>query len=64
MNLHRVSLGVLDYNMRAQRCYEKCGFRVELRERQARLRNGHWCDHILMGILQDEFFERNQATPG
>jgi RimJ/RimL family protein N-acetyltransferase len=55
MNLHRVSLGVLDYNMRAQRCYEKCGFRVEGRERQARFRNGRWCDHILMGILNDEF---------
>lgn len=55
MNLHRVSLGVLDYNTRAQRCYEKCGFRVEGRERQARFRNGHWCDHIMMGILQDEF---------
>jgi RimJ/RimL family protein N-acetyltransferase len=26
MNLHRVSLRVLDYNARALRCYEKCGF--------------------------------------
>jgi RimJ/RimL family protein N-acetyltransferase len=66
MNLHRVSLGVLDYNTRAQRCYEKCGFRVEGRERQARFRNGHWCDHILMGILRDEFVAPNQdeVTPG
>lgn len=55
MNLHRVSLGVLDYNVRAQRCYEKCGFRVEGRLRQSRFRDGRWCDEILMGILQDEF---------
>ena len=55
MNLHRVSLMVLDYNDRAQRCYEKCGFRVEGRARSARFRDGRWCDEILMGILQDEF---------
>jgi RimJ/RimL family protein N-acetyltransferase len=66
MNLHRVSLGVLDYNTRAQRCYEKCGFRAEGRERQARFRNGHWCDRILMGILRDEFVAPNQdqVSPG
>ena len=55
MNLHRISLTVLDYNTRAQRCYEKCGFRVEGRHRQARFRDGRWCDEILMGVLQDEF---------
>lgn len=66
MNLHRVSLGVLDYNTRAQRCYEKCGFRVEGRERQARFRSGRWCDLILMGILQHEFDapHEDRVTPG
>jgi len=55
-----------DYNTRVQRCYEKCGFRVEGRERQARFRHRHWCDHILMGILQDEFIAPNQdqVSPG
>jgi RimJ/RimL family protein N-acetyltransferase len=55
MNLHRISLTVLDYNTRAQRCYEKCGFRIEGRLRRSRFRDGRWCDEILMGILQDEF---------
>ncbi len=55
MNLHRVSLRVLDYNVRAQRCYEKCGFLVEGRARQERFRDGRWCDEILMAILQHEF---------
>ena len=55
MNLYRVSLTVLDYNERAQRCYEKCGFGVEGRARAARFRDGRWCDEILMGILQSEF---------
>lgn len=55
MNLHRISLTVLDYNARAQRCYEKCGFRIEGRLRRSRFRAGRWCDEIVMGILQDEF---------
>ncbi len=60
MNLHRVSLGVLDDNARATRCYQKCGFRVEGRARQARYRDGRWCDVILMGILRDEFDAPNE----
>jgi len=55
MGLHRVSLGVIEHNARARRCYEKCGFREEVRERQARFSNGQWCDHIIMGILEREF---------
>ena len=55
MNLHRVALGVLEYNARARRVYEKCGFREEGRLRAARYRDGRWCDEILMGILEDEF---------
>ena len=66
MNLHRVSLTVLDYNTRAQRCYEKCGFRIEGRARSARYRDGRWCDEILMGILEDQFVapSQDQAIPG
>ena len=55
MNLHRVSLGVLEYNARARRCYEKCGFREEGRVREHRFHDGRWHDQIIMGILQHEF---------
>jgi RimJ/RimL family protein N-acetyltransferase len=55
MNLHRLALGVLDYNVRARRCYEKCGFREEGREREHRFHDGRWHDQIFMGILQPEF---------
>lgn len=55
MNLHRVSLGVLDYNARARRCYEKCGFREEGRVREHHFHDGRWHDQIMMGILQHEF---------
>jgi RimJ/RimL family protein N-acetyltransferase len=55
MNLHRVALGVLDYNTRARRVYDKCGFIEEGRLRAARYRSGRWCDEILMAILAEDW---------
>lgn len=55
MNLHRVALGVMDDNARAQRVYEKCGFVVEGRERESKFRNGAWHDLVRMSILASEF---------
>jgi RimJ/RimL family protein N-acetyltransferase len=55
MNLHRVMLRVTDYNRRAQHVYERCGFRVEGRLREARWHDGRWHDKIVMGILAHEF---------
>jgi RimJ/RimL family protein N-acetyltransferase len=46
--LHRVTLGVYDFNPRARRVYEKCGFRYEGRRRNALLREGQWHDELLM----------------
>jgi len=61
MNLHRVELGVSDYNPRAQRVYEKCGFQVEGRRREARFHKGCWTDKIEMAILDREFLSLDQA---
>jgi len=58
MNLHRVSLGVLDDNRRAQRCYESAAFASRGAKRQARFRNGRWCDHILMGSCKTSSLHR------
>lgn len=55
MNLHRVTLGVLDYNKRAQRMYRACGFREEGRLREAKFRDGRYCDEVIMGILRSDF---------
>lgn len=60
MNLHRVMLSVWDYNVRAQRCYVKCGFQQEGRLRQARYYNGAYHDEIVMGVLRDEFLGSNR----
>jgi RimJ/RimL family protein N-acetyltransferase len=59
LNLHRVSLDVFEYNPRAQRSYEKAGFKVEGRQRQAMQRDGRRWDFIFMGILREEWLNDN-----
>lgn len=55
LNLYRVSLGVFEYNPRAVRSYQKAGFKIEGRVRQALLRDGRRWDWIVMGILKEEW---------
>jgi RimJ/RimL family protein N-acetyltransferase len=55
MNLHRIHLSVFDFNERAIRCYEKCGFRHEGRAREALFQDGKYHDSLLMGIVRREF---------
>jgi RimJ/RimL family protein N-acetyltransferase len=58
LNLHRVELEVYDFNARAIRSYEKAGFRREGTKRQALFRAGRYRDVHVMGILREEFMER------
>ena len=55
LNLHRVTLHVFDFNKRAQRCYEKCGFKREGVMRDFMHRRGKFHDAVFMGILKSEF---------
>ncbi|MDR3574212.1 MAG: GNAT family protein [Anaerolineaceae bacterium] len=55
LNLRRVSLTVFEYNPRGIRSYEKAGFKVEGRARQAVNRSGKRWDIIFMGILRNEW---------
>lgn len=55
LNLHRVSLGVFNYNQRAIRSYEKAGFKLEGRERQRLHRDGEYADVLNMGVLRTEW---------
>ncbi|HEX8095986.1 MAG TPA: GNAT family protein [Jatrophihabitans sp.] len=52
--LHRVSLGVFDFNPRALRVYEKCGFQLEGRLRDVLLWEGHWHDELVMSVLSTD----------
>lgn len=54
LNLHRVYLHVFDFNRRAVRSYQKCGFVEEGRLRDAFFREGHYHDIMVMGILEEE----------
>lgn len=55
LHLHRVGLTVFEFNERAIRSYEKAGFRVEGRLREAVRRDGRYWDEIQMGVLRDEW---------
>jgi RimJ/RimL family protein N-acetyltransferase len=55
LRLHRIGIRVLAYNTRAIRAYEKCGFTIEGREREAAFVNGVWHDDMMMGLLETDF---------
>jgi RimJ/RimL family protein N-acetyltransferase len=55
LNLHRVSLGVFEYNRRAIRSYEKAGFILEGIERGVLNRDGERANIFYMGILRSEW---------
>ncbi|KAG1879155.1 acyl-CoA N-acyltransferase [Suillus subluteus] len=54
----KLSLGVFANNARAIAVYEKLGFVMEGRKRQAVWMDNRWEDSLTMGILRDEW-ERN-----
>lgn len=54
VGLHRVSLGVFDFNPAAQRVYEKAGFVREGVARHALLWDGQWHDEVLMAMLSTD----------
>lgn len=55
INLHSIKLDVMSFNLRAQKCYQKCGFKECGRRRQCKYINGKYYDSIEMDILKDEF---------
>ena len=54
VGLHRLSLGVFAFNPRAQRVYEKCGFVLEGRRRDALRWDGEWHDELVMAVLSTD----------
>ena len=59
LNLYRVSLDALGSNARAIRSYEKCGFVREGELRDAARYDGQYVGEVYMGILRDEWEQRN-----
>jgi RimJ/RimL family protein N-acetyltransferase len=55
LNLHSVILRVIAYNNAGIRCYEKCGFKLIGRRREAKVIDGRYHDVLFMDILAKEF---------
>lgn len=62
LNLYRVGLDTISYNKRAIRVYEKAGFVSEGVRRGFGMRDGQRYDLVLMGILRDEWRDRQAAV--
>lgn len=55
LRIERMWLDVYDFNARARRSYEKCGFVLEGTRRHAIFKRGQFYDVQLMSILRDEW---------
>jgi diamine N-acetyltransferase len=55
LGFHRVALGVVGFNERALRFYERVGFRREGLERDGYYYDHQYYDFVMMSILEDEF---------
>jgi RimJ/RimL family protein N-acetyltransferase len=65
LGLHRIALFVFEFNERAIRAYQRCGFVVEGRSRESVWRDGRWWDELAMSILDSDWRRRRIASvPG
>ena len=60
LNLHNVMLKVYSFNERAITSYEKVGFKIIGKRREALRRGIKTFDIIYMDILYKEFYEKNE----
>ena len=59
LKLHKVTLGVFDFNASAIKCYEKVGFKKEGLLRDARKNGDEYWNLIEMGILDNEWVAKS-----
>ncbi|MDF2880380.1 MAG: acetyltransferase, ribosomal protein N-acetylase [Clostridiaceae bacterium] len=51
MNINKIRLGVFSFNIRAKKCYEKCGFQVEGILKDELFKEGKYYDEIIMSAF-------------
>ena len=61
LNLHRLTAVVFEYNTAALSFFEKAGFVIEVRRRQALNRDGKRWDWLHLGLLREEWEARVQS---
>jgi diamine N-acetyltransferase len=64
LGFHRVSLGVVGFNERALRFYEKVGFKREGLQRDGYYHDHAFHDFVMMSILEDEFRQLHKVNRG
>ena len=57
INLNNIMLKVFDYNKRAIRAYEKCGFKTFGVWKKSHYFDGEYSDEIFMNVLKDDFYK-------
>ena len=62
LGLHRIALFVFEFNERAMRAYQRCGFVVEGRARESIWRDGRWWDELAMSVLQSRLAAHARVT--
>jgi RimJ/RimL family protein N-acetyltransferase len=55
LGLHRIGLFVFEFNERAIRAYQRCGFVIEGRSRESIWRDGRWWDELAMSVLETDW---------
>jgi RimJ/RimL family protein N-acetyltransferase len=55
LGLHRIALFVFEFNERAIRSYQRCGFVIEGRSRESIWRDGRWWDELAMSVLESDW---------
>jgi RimJ/RimL family protein N-acetyltransferase len=68
LGLHRIALFVFEFNERAIRAYQRCGFVIEGRSRESIWRDGRWWDELAMSVLESDWraargLPATEATP-
>jgi RimJ/RimL family protein N-acetyltransferase len=55
LNLHRINSFAYAFNERSIRMHKTVGFKEEGRQREAVFKNGKYHDHVVFGILREEW---------
>jgi RimJ/RimL family protein N-acetyltransferase len=61
LGLHRIALYVFEFNVRAIRAYQRCGFVIEGRSRESIWRDGRWWDELAMSVLESDWRARRDG---
>jgi len=61
-NLHRIELDTAQFNERAQRCFEKCGFQKTGETTEVNFLTGEVSHKVLMRLTREEFMQAEQLS--